>query len=166
MAYQHLTLFPNFSIYAGVDTARIWHPRGPDEIERASIRAEPLDRICERLQRRRQRLQVHRRLESLLGLLQRFMVAREEQGETGGLNFASMAKSIDVARLVLANQPGGITVSTLAEAEYFSAHGITDILYAVGVTPRKLADIASLNADGAKVMVITDDIDTAGIIAA
>jgi benzene/toluene dioxygenase alpha subunit/biphenyl 2,3-dioxygenase alpha subunit len=33
MAYQHITLFPNFSVYAGVDTARIWHPRGPDEIE-------------------------------------------------------------------------------------------------------------------------------------
>jgi benzene/toluene dioxygenase alpha subunit/biphenyl 2,3-dioxygenase alpha subunit len=33
MAYQHITLFPNFSIYAGVDTARIWHPRGPGEIE-------------------------------------------------------------------------------------------------------------------------------------
>jgi benzene/toluene dioxygenase alpha subunit/biphenyl 2,3-dioxygenase alpha subunit len=33
MSYQHITLFPNFSIYAGVDTARIWHPRGPDEIE-------------------------------------------------------------------------------------------------------------------------------------
>jgi len=48
------------------------------------------------------------------------------------------AKSIDVARMVLANQAApctGITVSTLAEAEYFSAHGITDILYAVGITP-------------------------------
>jgi benzene/toluene dioxygenase alpha subunit/biphenyl 2,3-dioxygenase alpha subunit len=33
MSYQHITLFPNFSIYAGVDTARIWHPRGPGEIE-------------------------------------------------------------------------------------------------------------------------------------
>ena len=69
------------------------------------------------------------------------------------------AKSIDVARLVLAGQPGGITVSTLAEAEYFSAHGIGDILYAVGITPRKLEDVARLNADGAKIMVITDDID-------
>ena len=29
------------------------------------------------------------------------------------------AKSIDVARLALAGQPGGITVSTLAEAEYW-----------------------------------------------
>ena len=49
------------------------------------------------------------------------------------------AKSIDVARMVLANKAAptaGITVSTLAEAEYFSAHGITDILYAVGITLR------------------------------
>ncbi len=76
------------------------------------------------------------------------------------------AKSIDVARLVLSGQPESITVSTLAEAEYFSAHGITDILYAVGITPRKLDDIATMNAGTAKVMVITDDIDTAGIISA
>jgi len=32
--------------------------------------------------------------------------------------------------LALTGQPGGITVSTLAEAEYFLGHGITDILYA------------------------------------
>ena len=76
------------------------------------------------------------------------------------------AKSIDVARLVLPGHPGGITVSTLAEAEYFSAHGIVDILYAVGITPRKLNDIGRLNAAGADIMVITDDIDTAGLIAA
>ena len=38
------------------------------------------------------------------------------------------AKSIEVARLALEGQPGGITVSTLAEAEYFFGHGITDIL--------------------------------------
>jgi D-serine deaminase-like pyridoxal phosphate-dependent protein len=45
------------------------------------------------------------------------------------------AKCIEVARLATAGQPGGITVSTLAEAEYFFRHGITDILYAVGITP-------------------------------
>ena len=76
------------------------------------------------------------------------------------------AKSIDVARLALAGQPGGITVSTLAEAEYFSAHGIADILYAVGITPQKLDQIGKLNAAGASVMVITDDADTAAAIAA
>jgi D-serine deaminase-like pyridoxal phosphate-dependent protein len=76
------------------------------------------------------------------------------------------AKSIEVARLALAGQPGGITVSTLAEAEYFAGHGITDILYAVGITPRKLDQVAKLNANGAAVTVITDDPDGAAAIAA
>ena len=62
------------------------------------------------------------------------------------------AKSIDVARLALRGQPGGITVSTLAEAEYFASHGITDILYAVGITPQKLEQVAKLNASGAQVI--------------
>jgi D-serine deaminase-like pyridoxal phosphate-dependent protein len=56
------------------------------------------------------------------------------------------AKSIDVARLATVGQPGGITVSTLAEAEYFLGHGITDILYAVGITPQKLQRVCKLNA--------------------
>lgn len=76
------------------------------------------------------------------------------------------AKSIDVARLALEGQPGGITVSTLAEAEYFSAHGISDILYAVGITPQKLDQVAKLSAAGAEIIVITDDADTAAAIAA
>jgi D-serine deaminase-like pyridoxal phosphate-dependent protein len=76
------------------------------------------------------------------------------------------AKSIDVARLAIAGQPGGITVSTLAEAEYFFGHGITDILYAVGITPQKLAQVCKLNAEGAHIIVITDDLAMAGVIAA
>ncbi len=76
------------------------------------------------------------------------------------------AKSIDVARLAIAGQPGGITVSTLAEAEYFAGHGVTDILYAVGITPQKLDQVARLNSGGAGVMVLTDDLDTADAIAA
>lgn len=75
------------------------------------------------------------------------------------------AKSIDVARLALEGQAGGITVSTLAEAEYFAAHGIADILYAVGITPQKLDQVAKLNAAGARVTVITDDPETANAIA-
>src|SRR5690348_14783539 len=59
------------------------------------------------------------------------------------------AKSIDVARMALEGQPGGITVSTLAEAEYFTANGISDVLYAVGITPQKLDQVAKLNATGA-----------------
>jgi D-serine deaminase-like pyridoxal phosphate-dependent protein len=76
------------------------------------------------------------------------------------------AKSIDVARLALLDQPGGITVSTLAEAEYFTGHGIMDVLYAVGITPQKLDQVAKLNVAGGGVIVLTDDADTASAIAA
>ena len=76
------------------------------------------------------------------------------------------AKSIDVARLALAGQPGGITVSTLAEVDYFLGHGITDILYAVGITPQKLEQVCKLNAGGAQIIVITDDPTMADLIAA
>ncbi|MBN8898460.1 MAG: alanine racemase, partial [Rhodospirillales bacterium] len=76
------------------------------------------------------------------------------------------AKSIEVAHLALQGQPGGITVSTLAEAAYLARHGIGDIRYAVAITPEKLDAVARLNAAGARVMVITDDADTASAIAA
>ncbi|WP_204848174.1 alanine racemase [Rhodopila globiformis] len=76
------------------------------------------------------------------------------------------AKSIEVARMALQGQPGGITVSTLAEAEYFFGHGITDILYAVGITPQKLDRVAALNASGARIIVLTDDPGMADAIAA
>jgi D-serine deaminase-like pyridoxal phosphate-dependent protein len=76
------------------------------------------------------------------------------------------AKSIEVARMAIANQPGGITVSTLAEAEYFFGHGITDMLYAVGITPQKLEHVCQLNEAGARIIVITDDPTMADIIAA
>ena len=76
------------------------------------------------------------------------------------------AKSIEVARLAIQGQFGGITVSTLAEAEYFLRHGITDILYAVGITPQKLDHVARLNEAGGKLIVITDDPAMASLIAA
>lgn len=76
------------------------------------------------------------------------------------------AKSIEVARMALQGQPGGITVSTLAEAEYFLGHGITDMLYAVGITPQKLEKVIALNQSGARIIVITDDPIMADIIAA
>ena len=71
------------------------------------------------------------------------------------------AKSHDVARLALAGQPGGITVSTLKEAEQFFAHGITDILYAVGITPNKLDHVAALQRRGADITIILDNVESA-----
>ena len=76
------------------------------------------------------------------------------------------AKSVEVARLALEGQPGGITVSTLKEAESFFAHGVTDILYAVGITPRKLDHVADLRRRGADVSVILDNPEAARIVAA
>jgi D-serine deaminase-like pyridoxal phosphate-dependent protein len=77
------------------------------------------------------------------------------------------AKSVEVARLALAAGPArGLTVSTLAEAEHFAEHGLSDMLYAVGITPAKLPAVARLNAAGADVAVITDDETVAAAIAA
>jgi D-serine deaminase-like pyridoxal phosphate-dependent protein len=68
------------------------------------------------------------------------------------------AKSIDVMRRALRDTPGGITVSTLKEAEYFFAHGIRDIIYAVGIAPAKFAHAFSLIRSGAELKVIADSV--------
>ncbi len=71
------------------------------------------------------------------------------------------AKSIDVARIALAGNFGGITVSTLKEAEYFADHGISDITYAVSVVPEKVPRIAVLVRRGVRLSVITDSLSVA-----
>ncbi|MES2843581.1 MAG: alanine racemase [Pseudomonadota bacterium] len=71
------------------------------------------------------------------------------------------AKSIDVARMALAGNFGGITVSTLKEAEYFADHGIDDIIYAVSVVPEKMPRIAALIRRGVRLGTITDQIGMA-----
>jgi D-serine deaminase-like pyridoxal phosphate-dependent protein len=75
------------------------------------------------------------------------------------------AKCIEVARLALGPRPGGITVSTLREADQFHAHGITDILYAVGITPNKLDHVAELRRRGADVTIILDSEEAATLVA-
>jgi D-serine deaminase-like pyridoxal phosphate-dependent protein len=71
------------------------------------------------------------------------------------------SKSIDVVRLALAGNFGGITVSTLREAEYFADHGITDITYAVSIIPDKLERVAALVRRGVRLSVITDQVAVA-----
>jgi D-serine deaminase-like pyridoxal phosphate-dependent protein len=75
------------------------------------------------------------------------------------------AKSIDVVRLAVEGQPGGITVSTLREAGYFLDRGFTDILYAVGIVPSKLERVAALQKRGADVTVILDSVEMAQAVA-
>ena len=75
-------------------------------------------------------------------------------------------KSIDVARRMFDGGTGAITVSTLKEAEYFFGHGVTDILYAVGITPGKLDHVAQLRARGADLKIILDNQEAAAAVAA
>jgi D-serine deaminase-like pyridoxal phosphate-dependent protein len=71
------------------------------------------------------------------------------------------AKSIDIARLLLARNAEGLTVSTLHEADYFAGHGISDLFYAVALVPGKVAHVARLNNAGADVKCLIDSIDGA-----
>jgi len=66
------------------------------------------------------------------------------------------AKSIDVLRVTSGGEDISITVSTLAEARYFFAHGVTDILYAVGIAAVKLPEVAELIRAGCKLRIILD----------
>jgi len=74
------------------------------------------------------------------------------------------SKSIDVLK-VLAGQPDPpITVSTLAEARYFFEQGVTDILYAVGIAPAKLPDVAALIRSGCRLRVILETLEAADAV--
>jgi D-serine deaminase-like pyridoxal phosphate-dependent protein len=75
------------------------------------------------------------------------------------------AKSVDAVRLAVEGQPGGITVSTLREAEHFLDHGFIDILYAVGIVPSKLAHVAALQRRGAEITLILDSVEMAEAVA-
>ena len=76
------------------------------------------------------------------------------------------AKSADVARLAVQGEFGGVTVSTLAEAEYLARRGFTDILLAVGITPDKIERGALLVRQGVSLRIITDDLGVARLIGA
>ncbi len=67
-------------------------------------------------------------------------------------------KCVEVARLQTEGQAGGITVSTLAEARAFAAHGFTDITYAVPVEPGKFEEALELSRLCERFALITDDV--------
>ncbi len=74
-------------------------------------------------------------------------------------------KSIEVARGLMDSPAGPITVSTLKEAEQFLEHGVTDILYAVGIAPGKLDHVMALRRRGADLAVVVDNVDAARAVA-
>jgi D-serine deaminase-like pyridoxal phosphate-dependent protein len=74
------------------------------------------------------------------------------------------AKCIDVASRVFDRKTGPITVSTLAEAEYFAQHGFTDITYAVGLAPDKDERALQLRATGVDLKVVLDTVEQAAAL--
>ena len=98
------------------------------------------------------RAALQRNLDAMHSRMQRLGVALRPHLKT--------AKSADIARLVTQGQAGGVTVSTLAEAEYFRASGFKDILYAVGILPAKLERVDALAKSGADIKLVSDSLDT------
>ena len=76
------------------------------------------------------------------------------------------AKSDEVGRVAHGGTRGPITVATLNEAEYFAAHGWTDLLYAVCIAPQKLDRVAAITARGTRLTVIVDSLSAAQAVAA
>lgn len=76
------------------------------------------------------------------------------------------AKSIEVARRLYPDQPGPITVSTLAEAEYFAEHGFHDITYAVGLAADKAERALRLRKAGIDLKVVLDTPEQAAALGA
>ncbi|MCZ4280770.1 alanine racemase [Kiloniella laminariae] len=68
------------------------------------------------------------------------------------------AKSIEVYKMATRGGFEGITVSTLAEADFFANAGVKDILYAVGIVPGKLAAAQKIQDKGVKLSLITDNV--------
>jgi D-serine deaminase-like pyridoxal phosphate-dependent protein len=76
------------------------------------------------------------------------------------------AKSIDVVRRLFPDGPGPITVSTLAEAEYFAGHGYRDMTYAVGLSPGSaLRAMQICRRTGAEIKLLLDTVDQADALA-
>jgi D-serine deaminase-like pyridoxal phosphate-dependent protein len=66
-------------------------------------------------------------------------------------------KCVEVARIQTEGAAGGVTVSTLAEARAFAAHGFGDITYAVPVEPGKFDEAIELSKLCERFALITDD---------
>jgi D-serine deaminase-like pyridoxal phosphate-dependent protein len=76
------------------------------------------------------------------------------------------AKCLAVAERQRTAGAVGITVSTLKEAEVFFEAGERDILYAVGIAPRKLAAARSLRERGCALIVVVDSLAAAQAVVA
>ena len=74
------------------------------------------------------------------------------------------SKCWEVVRRQLWSKEGPITVSTLKEAEEFALHGVTDMIYAVGIAPQKLPRVAALYEKGVDLKIILDNVASANAV--
>nr|WP_310618124.1 DSD1 family PLP-dependent enzyme [Pantoea cypripedii] len=65
-------------------------------------------------------------------------------------------RSVEAASYLLKNSEHPATVSTLAEAEGFTAAGYRNLLYAVGIAPHKLPRVARLMQQGVDLHILLD----------
>jgi len=69
-------------------------------------------------------------------------------------------RCLEIAKLQTEKTFGGIMVSTLAEAQFFSANGFSDIIYGVPVERGKFAEAIEIAKRIEKFAVLTDDAET------
>jgi len=94
------------------------------------------------------------------------MREKARQSRVGLRPHVKTHKTLEIARMQLGAESGPITVSTLAEAEFFADGGFRDITYAVPIAPGKLDRAATLAARIDRLNLLIDHPDTLGAIEA
>jgi threo-3-hydroxy-D-aspartate ammonia-lyase len=94
------------------------------------------------------------------------MAARMQQLGVAFRPHVKTSKCVEVARRQVAAGARGITVSTLKEAEAFFAAGFSDVLYAVGLAPNRIATALALQQRGCALQVVVDSLPAAQALTA
>ena len=92
-------------------------------------------------------------------IVQRNCDTMREKARASGVAFrphVKTHKAVQIGRMQHGGAAGPITVSTLAEAEYFAGDGFRDITYAVPIAPAKLERVAQLASRIDRLSVVLD----------
>ncbi len=101
-----------------------------------------------------------------LPVLRKNLGFMKSRAETLGVKLRPHTKTHKTREIALMQMDStrSITVSTLAEAEFFLQAGITDITYAVPVFPDKLDRISRLIQQGADLKILVDHPSVLGFL--